>query len=109
MTEAERRSFENRLRERLLKDAHEAKRIGYNPYQFLGLIIDNGPVQACVRVIMAPTIPPGFGRLAELQRLDLTAEATVVDGPWRVLFEREVIDAANKRLTQFERPDLVRP
>lgn len=72
-------------------------------------MLGHGVVEACTHVIMDKKLPSGFARLYELKRLDLTAEATVVGGPWRVLFPREVIDAANARLHQFDRPDLVRP
>jgi hypothetical protein len=58
---------------------------------------------------MAPKLPEGFGKLFELGRLELTAEAVVVQVPWRALFEQQVIDAANNRLRKFARPDLAIP
>ena len=108
-TDRERKSLEKRLGEKLLTFCAESKIIGYNPRDFLRMLAQHGPVNACVRVIMPEELPPGFGRLAILQRLDLTVEAAVVNGPWKILFEKSVIDRANKRLIQFERPDLVSP
>jgi hypothetical protein len=56
---------------------------------------------------MAPKIPDGFLRLLELNRLDLTAEAVVLQQPWKRLFEDNVLEQARKRLRQYNRPDLV--
>jgi hypothetical protein len=73
------------------------------------MLAESGPVGACVRVIMAPKIPDGFLRLLELKRLDLTAEAVVLDHRWRCLFESKVLEQARKRLRQYDRPDLAIP
>jgi hypothetical protein len=108
MTPTERDALKKQLLAKLLADARESKSIGYPPTEFLKML-EKGAVEACTQVIMATKLPSGFGRLYELKRLDLTAEATVVNGPWRALFPSDVIDAANKRLRQFQRPDLVRP
>jgi hypothetical protein len=108
LTEPERVSLRKKLLAKLLADCREAKAIGYPPNDFLAML-ERGAVEACTQVIMATKLPSGFAKLYELKRLELTAEATVVDGPWRALFPREVIDAANKRLKRFDRADLVRP
>jgi len=60
-------------------------------------------------VIVAAKPPDGFITLLELERLDLTAEATVLRGPWKALFEEQILALARKRLTQYERPDLANP
>jgi len=107
MTDAEREQLKKRLLAKLLADVREAKSIGYAATEFLKML-EHGPVAACTQVIMATKLPTGFSRLYELKRLDLTAEAASVDGPWRLLFAPEVITAANARLRQFGRADLVR-
>jgi len=71
------------------------------------MLSQSGPVEACRRVIMATKIPDGFIRLLELQRLDLKAEATILRGPWRALFDIAVLEQAKKRLKEYNRPDLV--
>ena len=86
--------------------APNVKRSAIVPYGFRRMIGESGPVGACRRVIVSPKLPEGFGRLAELEALHLTAEAAVVRGPWRTLFDQDIIEAANKRLRKFNRPDL---
>lgn len=109
LTEAERRRLEGLLREQIRQDCDESESIGYSPRQFRIMLAESGPVGACYRVIMSAKIPDGFIRLLELKRLDLTAEATVLRGPWRALFEVAVLEQARKRLRQYERPDLALP
>lgn len=104
----DRKKLEQLLLAKLLADVREAKALGYPATDFLKML-EKGAVSACTQVIMAKKLPSGFARLYELKALQLSAEATTVDGPWRDLFPKEVIEAANKRLKQFERPDLVRP
>jgi hypothetical protein len=66
----------------------------------------HGPVEACRQVIMASKIPDGFIRLLELKRLELTAEATVLRGPWQALFSEAVLAQARGRLVAYGREDL---
>jgi hypothetical protein len=106
LSESERRKLQAQLHEQLRQDAEESESIGYPPKQFRIMLAESGPVGACRRVIMAPNIPDGFIRLLELERLDLTAEATILRGPWRALFEAAVIEQAKKRLREYNRPDL---
>jgi len=51
-------------------------------------------------------IPDGFLTLFEKQRLDLTAEATVLRGPWKALFQSHELETARERLRKYGRPDL---
>ncbi len=106
MTDAERRKVEGQLREQLRQDCDEARKIGYNPSLFLVRLSKHGPVEACREVIMASKIPDGFMCLLELKRLELTAEATVLRGPWRLLFSDAVLEQARERLIAFGRGDL---
>lgn len=87
LTEPERRRLEGQLREQLRQDDEESVSIGYIPRQFRIMLTEGGPVGACVRVIMSAKTPDGFMTLLERKRLDLTAEATVLRGPWRILFD----------------------
>jgi hypothetical protein len=109
LSETERRQLEAKLGEQLRQDCDESERIGYSPRQFRLMIAESGPAEACRRVIMSPKIPDGFLKLLELQKLELTAEARVLNGPWRRLFMRDVLEQARKRLRQYDRPDLAIP
>jgi len=106
LTDAQKRELEAKLLERLRRDCDESQSIGYPPRVFRVMISESGPVGACIRVIAAKRIPDGFIRLLELNRLDLTAEHAVLDGPWRCLFAQNVLEAARKRLRDYNRPDL---
>jgi hypothetical protein len=106
LTPAERHRLESQLREQLRQDCDVADRIGYHPTVFRQMMSKDGSVAACRKVIMSAKIPDGFMKLWVLKRLDLTAEATVLRGPWRSLFEEEVLAEAMKRLKAYDRPDL---
>lgn len=109
LTDRECRLLRTALGERLRQDSEESESIGYSPRKFRGMMTESGPDGACRRVIMSAKLPDGFLTLLEKQRLDLTAEATVLRGPWRALFEQEVLDAARQRLRAYNRPDLAIP
>ncbi|MFL9827867.1 hypothetical protein [Rhodoplanes sp. SY1] len=106
MTEALRRRLESQLGEQLRQDCEESERIGYPPRVFRRMLSESGAVGACRHVIMSRKIPDGFLTLLEKKRLDLTAEATVLRGPWKALFSAEELERARKRLRDYERPDL---
>src|SRR4051812_6561246 len=86
LSDPERRKLEAELFEALRKDCAESRRLGYPPKIFESMMGQFGPVEACRKVIVAERPPDGFIKLLELSRLDLTAEATVLRGPWRKLF-----------------------
>jgi hypothetical protein len=106
LTPAERRRLEGQLREQLRQDCDVADSIGYHPNVFRQMMSKDGPVATCRHVIMSAKIPDGFMKLLLLKRLDLTAEATVLRGPWRSLFKDDVLAEARKRLKDYDRPDL---
>jgi hypothetical protein len=103
------RQLEAQLRKRLVEDCAESRSLGYDPKKFLGMVNADGPVKACIQAIASQRIPDGFINLLRLKRLDLTAEATVLAGPWRKLFDDTFLDQARKRLRAYERPDLALP
>jgi hypothetical protein len=108
MNVAEHRKLLALLAERLRADCAESESLGYPPKKFRTMMAGSGPDGACIQVIMSVKIPDGFLKLLELSRLDLTAEATVLDGPWRELFDDVVLDQARKRLRQYGRADLAK-
>ncbi|WP_156464291.1 hypothetical protein [Afipia sp. Root123D2] len=109
LPDAERRKLEAQLHEQLRQDCDQSEAIGYRPKIFRQMLAESGPVEACLRVIMTDKIPDGFITLLEKKRLDLTAEATILRGPWRVLFQSTELDRARNRLRQYGRPDLAVP
>ena len=96
------KQLESQLREQLRQNCDESERIGYSPKKFRTMMAESGPVGACVRVIRSAKIPDGL----PLNRLELTVEATVLRGPWKELFDTEVLETAKKRLRAYNRPDL---
>jgi hypothetical protein len=106
VSETERKRLVGQLAEQLRQDIEQARRIGYNPTKFTVMLHKLGPILACQQVIVGGKIPEGFMRLLELRALELTAEATVLRGPWCVLFADAVLDEARKRLRAYQRPDL---
>lgn len=105
--EHEKRRHEALLRVHLRNGARQAERVGFRPKSFRMLLADIGPVETCVRLITSKTVPDGFLVLWEKDRLDLTAEAAVLAGPWKALFPVPVLTRAKERLKQYGRPDLI--
>lgn len=106
LSDVDRRKFEAQLLELLRQYCDESESIGYRPKMFRQMLAESGGAGACRRVIMSAKIPDGFLAMLEKQRLDLTAEAAVLAGPWRALFTSEELDRARKRLREYNRPDL---
>lgn len=79
----------------------EAAAIGYRPHAFREMLHDIGAVETAKRLINSANPSPGFTRLWELKRLDLTVESLVLLAPWRGLFTADELDRAQRRLKQF--------
>lgn len=76
--------------------------INYNPSLFLQMVLSDDGVVAATQLINSSKPSPGYTRLYEEKRLDLSAEALVVDNPrWHSLFPPEVIERARKRLQDY--------
>jgi len=96
------------LDDALINTCKEAKQIGYNPTRFIGMLNEyreqygeNGSFQLANDLIQRADIPYGFDRLVELGRLDLSVEAIVLNGPWKQLFNDDVLEQARNKLTIF--------
>jgi hypothetical protein len=107
VSEPEKIQLERLLRDRLLNDAVKAAIIGFRPRIFRVMLAELGSVQTCIRLITSNTVPVGFSVLWEKGRLDLTAEAAVLSGPWKALFDASVLKCAEERLRNCGRPDLI--
>lgn len=77
------------------------KELRYFPHQFLEMLNDQHGYDIAVSLVSGSRASSGFYKLAEMNRLDLTVEALVVESRWHQLFEVEVLQAARKRLTEF--------
>lgn len=106
MTDQQSRKLETLLGEQLRKGCADTESIGYNPTKFRIMMAESGPVGACQRVIMSARVTDGFTKLWDKDRLELTAEAIILQGPWKALFEPEVLEKARKSLRKYDRPDL---
>lgn len=94
MTPSEDASFT----EFLLQKAAEAEVLGYRPTQFKLMLSAQGG-HASVRQLLAKGKPSeGFTRLWELNRLDLTIEALVVETKWRQLIDPVLVQQAERLL-----------
>ncbi len=86
------------LDEALLNTYREAKKLGYTPSQFFQKLSDLRGVKAAKYYINMPAAY-GYDRLEEMNRLDLSVEAVVVENEkFHILFEPSEIERARKRL-----------
>lgn len=108
LTDAERRSLEDQLNKRLLAACDESEKAGFSPISFRESLAKDGPVVAVTRVIMSDPNTSGFTALIDAKSADLTGEAIALAGPWKALFDRNVLDQARKRLIDSNRPDLAK-
>lgn len=71
---------------------------GYTPTMFIHMIAEVGGVEAARRLVRTATPSTGFTVLWEKGRLDLTAEALVVQPEFAPLFSEDDIERASARL-----------
>ena len=77
------------------------KELKYNPRYFRVMISQHGALGATQRLLSAPAVSDGFVKLWENQRLDLTAEALVLDARFADLFTDAERKVARARLDDF--------
>lgn len=100
MATASRPSLEQEFEDACLSDVSESRALGYNPTYFLQMLSEHGAVETARRLILKDSMPEGFSRLWEMQRLDLTVEACVHDNPrFHPLFDAQTLAACDARLT----------
>ena len=66
-----RKLMEDLLLGQIMEDADQSRQIGCDPSFFLEMVRNHGPVEACSRIILNPTLRQGLLRLKEAGRLDL--------------------------------------
>jgi len=95
MTDLEAR-FEQEMIEKVYRAA--GRETGYWAGYFLRSVKQHGGLSTARRLLEQPQVSKGLSRLAELNRLDLTMEALVLEPTYRTLFTDEERAMASKRL-----------
>jgi len=86
-----------------LRDTYEkARKLGYRPQRFLGMLDQLGPKETIKALLRPGRIPEGLSKLALLGRLDLSVEDIALRSEWRSLFEPEERAEAGRRLGRRE-------
>ncbi len=78
-----------------------AAKLGYRPKYFLRMVGEHGGVAAAKRLLSAPEAQSGLTTLWELERLDISIEALVVQERWQPLFSDAERQAARDRLRAY--------
>ena len=81
----------------------DGKREGrYSAPLFSTKLKEQGGLETARWLIHSPAVAPGFTALWERERLDLTAEAVIVEEEkWHPLFTAEELDTCRKRLKEY--------
>lgn len=80
---------------------HVAASLGYRPSHFLQMVHQHGGVVAAKRLLSAREAQVGLTRLWELERLDISMEALVLQERWQTLFSDADRQTASERLQAF--------
>lgn len=74
---------------------------GYPPECLRHRLDEIGGVELARRLVGADNAPPGFVRLWEMGRLDLSVEAEILRPDWDGLFDADLRERARARLERF--------
>jgi hypothetical protein len=98
--------LEDEFNERMQKVYLDGKREGrYSAPLFASMLKERGGLETARWLIRSPAVAPGFTALWERKRLDLTAEAVIVEETkWRPLFTAEEIEICKRRLRDYGYP-----
>ena len=92
------KELEARFYRKMMDDVRAAQNLGYNPTAFVRMMNERGVVRVVHDLLDTPNQSEGFGRLWEMNRLDLTAEAVALDQQWADLFTDSQREVARQRL-----------
>ena len=73
----------------------------YRAKAFLAMVVERGGLPTAKALLTSDEIQSGLYELFECDRLDLTVEALVAEGPFRSLFEPGELTEAERRLAMF--------
>lgn len=96
MSPAENEAFTNFL----LQKVAEYEALGYRPTAFKKMLSSQGGEETVRQLLSKDRLTEGFSRLWELNRLDLSVEALIVESPWRPFFDNALLLKAEKLLKQ---------
>ncbi len=81
----------------------EAKdRFNYTDHIFTEMLHNYGAIQTSIKLIMNPVTSGGLAKMVLYKAINLTVEATVLEGPWKRLFNEDVLSMARKKLANYE-------
>ncbi|MDE2990210.1 MAG: hypothetical protein OXU21_03965 [Chloroflexota bacterium] len=92
-------SLEGEFHGAMLKIYDDAADLGYRPVRFRQMVLKYGGVPAAKRLLGGPMAQSGLTTLWELDRLDISMEALVVQERWKPLFSDAERRAARDRLS----------
>lgn len=97
-------ALENEFHEAMLDIYKRAKaEARYNAKLFLQMVVNHGGLQAARKLINSNEPSSGYTRLWELDRLDLSVEAVVVQSSqYHSLFTKEELVICENRLRDYE-------
>lgn len=84
----------------LMDAVREAEALGYEPKRFKAMLRGDGGFDTVKSILEAGKPSEGFTRLWELNRLDLTCEAIIVQSKWRPYFDVDLVARAERLLRQ---------
>lgn len=94
--------FDQRMQELYRAGKTEAR---FSAPLFGEMLKQHGGLDTARRFIHSPDFAPGFTKLWERQRLDLTVEAVIVEEPkWHPLFSAEELEVCRSRLGEYGYP-----
>jgi hypothetical protein len=94
--------FDQRMQDLYQAGKREAR---FSAPLFGEMLKQHGGLDTARRFIHSPDFAPGFTKLWERQRLDLTVEAVILEEPkWHPLFTPEEIEICKKRLSEYGYP-----
>jgi hypothetical protein len=97
-----RKNLENAFHQKMVEVYEKAKiECNYNAARFHQMVQEYGGFDTAKKLLASNHYPEGLTRLWELERLDISMEATVLGEPWCSLFSSEEIAIAKKRLEEL--------
>lgn len=95
------KSLEAEFHQAVLRIYDTAAKLGYRPTYFLRMVHEHGGVETARRLLRTPEPQEGLATLWELDRLDISMEALVVQERWEPLFSDAERQVARERLRKY--------
>lgn len=92
---------EARFQRHLFAAVEQAKEFGYRPNRFVGMIHSKGAFKTVKEIVASGRASEGFDKLVFEGRTDLTCEAIIVETEWRVHFDADLLEIAERRLAAY--------